>query len=61
MAKIEVLSDKMAILAPIDLKLGLPITFDSNDGQNEMSLCILKNLAKVATKWLKISRAATFG
>ena len=51
----------MAILAPIDLKLGLPITLDSNDGKNELYLCISKNVAKVATKWLKISHAANFG
>ena len=32
MAKIGVLWDKMAILCPIGLKIGLPITLDKSDG-----------------------------
>ena len=53
--------DKMAILSPIGLKIGLPITLDRIDGQNKLEGCISKNMAKMAKKWLKISRAATFG
>ena len=51
----------MTILSPIGLKIGLPITLDRNDGQNKLEGCISKNMAKMAKKWLKISRAATFG
>ena len=53
--------DKKAILSPIALKIGLPTTLDRNDGQNKLEVCISKNMAKMANKWLKISRAATFG
>ena len=49
-----ILWDKMAILSPISLNIGLPITLDRNDGQNKLEDCISKNMAK---KWLKISRA----
>ena len=51
----------MAILSPIGLKIGLPTTIDGNDGQNKLEVCISKNMAKMANKRLKISRAATFG
>ena len=53
--------DKMAILSPIGLKIGLPITLHSYDGQNKYQVSIFKNVAKIATNWLKMSRAATFG
>ena len=42
--------DKMAILIPIGLKIGLPITFDRKDRQNKLEGCILKNMAKMAKK-----------
>ena len=48
-------------LSPIGLKIGLSIALDRNDGQNKLEDCISKNMAKMAKKWLKISRAATFG
>ena len=57
----RILWDKMAILIPIGLKIGLPITLDRNDGQNKLEGCISKNMAEMAKKWQKISRAATFG
>ena len=53
--------DKMSILIPIGLKIGLPITLHVNDGQNKLEVCISKNMAKMAKKWLKNCRAATFG
>ena len=61
-AKIEVFTqDNMAILCPIGLKIGLPITLDSNDGQNKLWVGISRNVVKMANKWLKNSCAATFG
>ena len=51
----------MTILSSIGLYIGLPITLDRNDGQNKLEGCISKNMAKMAKKWHKISRAATFG
>ena len=51
----------MAILSPIGLKIGLPITLHSNDGQNKLEVCISNIMAKMAKKWSKNSRAATFG
>ena len=60
-SKLNFLWDKLVILSPIGLKFGLPITLDRNDGQNKLEGCISKNMAKMAKKWLKISRAATFG
>ena len=53
--------DKMAILSQIGLKIGLPTTLDRNDGQNKLEVCISKNTTKIAKKWLKNGRAATFG
>ena len=38
----------MAILSPIGLKIGLPITLHVNDGQNKLEVCISKNMAKMA-------------
>ena len=52
--------DKMAILSLIGLKIGLSITLDRNDGWNKLEVCISKNMAKMAKKWLKISHVATF-
>ena len=40
--------DKMAILSPIGLKIGLPITLHMNGGQNKLEVCISKNMAKMA-------------
>ena len=51
----------MANLSPINFKFGLPITLHSYDGQNKYYVSIFKNVAKIATNWLKMSRAATFG
>jgi len=53
--------DKMAILSQIGLTIGLPTTLDRNDGQNKLEVCISKNTTKIAKKWLKNGRAATFG
>ena len=39
----------------------MPINIHSNDGQNKLGGLISKNVAKIATNWLKISRAAAFG
>ena len=40
----------MAILSPIGLKIGLPITLHVNDGQNKLEVCIFKNMAKIGSK-----------
>ena len=40
--------DKMAILSPIGLKIGFPITFDRNDGQNKLEASISNNMAEMA-------------
>ena len=61
MVKIGVLWDKMAILSPIGLKIGLPITLHMNDGQNKLEVCISNIMAKMAKKWSKNGCAATFG
>ena len=39
----------------------MPINIHSNDGQKKLGGRISKNVAKIATNWLKFSRAATFG
>ena len=39
----------------------MPINLYSSDGHNKLGGRISKNVAKTATNWLKISRAATFG
>ena len=38
----------------------MPINIHSNDGQKKLGGRISKNVAKIATNWLKFSRAATF-
>ena len=45
----------MAILSSIGLKIGLPITLDRSDGQNKLEVCISRNMAKMAKKWLKLA------
>ena len=39
----------------------MPINLHSIDGQNKPGGRISKNVAKIATNWLKMSRAAAFG
>ena len=39
----------------------MPINLHSIDGQNKLRGRISKNVAKIATNWLKMSRAAAFG
>ena len=39
----------------------MPVNLYSTEGQNKLGGHISKNVAKIATNWLKISRAATFG
>ena len=53
--------DKIAILCPIGLKIGLPIILTSYDGQTKLKPCNSKNVANMPINWPKISRAATFG
>ena len=45
----------MAILSPIGLKIGLPITLHSNDGQNKLYVSISKNMAKMAKNGQKMA------
>ena len=40
--------DKMAILSPIGLKIGLPTILHMNEGQNKLEVCTSKNMAKMA-------------
>ena len=47
--------DKMAILSPIGLKIGLPITLHMNGGQNKLEVCISENMAKMAKIGLKMA------
>ena len=39
----------------------MPANLYSNEGHNKLGGRISKNVAKIATNWLKINRAATFG
>ena len=52
--------DKIAILCPIGLNIGLPIILTSYDGQTKLKTCNSKNVANMPINWPIISRAATF-
>ena len=54
-SKLRFLWDKQASLSPIGLKFGLPITLDSNDGQNKLEVCISEITAKMAKKGPKMA------
>ena len=58
-AKWRFLWDKMAILSPIGLTIGLPITLHVNDGQNKLEVCISKNMAKMAKIGSKMASRPT--
>ena len=51
----------MAILSPIGLKIGLPITLHMNSGQNKLEVCISKNMAKIGSKMDSRPRLANLG
>ena len=51
----------MAILSPIGLKIGLPITLHVNDGQNKLEVCISKNMAKIGSKMASRPLLANLG
>ena len=59
--KCRFLWDKMAILSPIGLKVGLPITLHVNDGQNKLEVCISKNMAKIGSKMASRPTLANVG
>ena len=46
----------MANIAPVDLKIGLPINLDLNDGQNKNKVNIFKVVAKIPNIWPKIGQ-----
>ena len=50
----------MTNLTPTCFEFGMPINLHSTEVQNKLGGSISKNVAKIATNWLKISRAATF-
>ena len=51
----------MAILSPIGLKIGLPITLHINGGQNKLEVCISKNMAKIGPKMASRPLLANLG
>ena len=50
----------MTNLTPTCFEFGMPINLHGTEVQNKLGGSISKNVAKIATNWLKISRAATF-
>ena len=53
---LRVFKHKMANIGPFGLKIGLPINFDLNDGQNKNKAHIFKVEAKITSIWPKIGQ-----
>ena len=53
--------DRMANLGLIDVKLGLYIKVNVNNGQNKFEAHISKHLAKMAINWHEIGQMPLFG